>query len=477
MTTKNRQLFSVQLLQITDAALVCLSFYVAILIKGPFTVLLSQLSEALLDRKISEQPFPGLSSLNWMMFIVVPFIPLVAELFGFYRHPLLQKFRDAFWKIFWAVILVNVATGMLSFFLKLPYAARPVIFLSAALGICLISVRSFLVGIFVEKRAVNENSKEPVVVAGNLKDVEEWLASVPLEIAARWKIVGKYDLASGMWVTFQDLLQNESVQRVIFPAAHSEFSQLSTAIEMCEVRGIEAWIAADFIRTKVARPTFDSIASRPMLVLRSTPEVSWSLMVKLLMDKVGALFLLVISIPLWLVAAIGIKLQSPGPVFYRQERAGRYGKPFWMWKFRTMIVDADQKLEALKKQAGNQMSGPVFKLENDPRIFPLGHFLRKFSIDEFPQFINVLMGDMSLVGPRPMAIYELPKIERSEHRRKLSVKPGLTCIWQVSGRNHITNFDDWVQLDLQYIDNWSLWLDVKLLVMTIPAVLFARGSK
>jgi lipopolysaccharide/colanic/teichoic acid biosynthesis glycosyltransferase len=123
------------------------------------------------------------------------------------------------------------------------------------------------------------------------------------------------------------------------------------------------------------------------------------------------------------------------------------------------------------------MSGPVFKLENDPRIFPLGHILRKFSIDEFPQFINVLMGDMSLVGPRPMAMYELPKIERSEHRRKLSVKPGLTCIWQVSGRNHITSFDDWVKLDLEYIDNWSLWLDIKLLVMTIPAVLFAKGAK
>jgi lipopolysaccharide/colanic/teichoic acid biosynthesis glycosyltransferase len=148
-----------------------------------------------------------------------------------------------------------------------------------------------------------------------------------------------------------------------------------------------------------------------------------------------------------------------------------------MWKFRTMIVDADKKLEELKQQAGNQMSGPVFKLENDPRIFPFGHLLRKFSIDEFPQFMNVLMGEMSLVGPRPMAMYELPNIERSEHRRKLSVKPGLTCIWQVSGRNQITSFEEWVDLDLKYIDNWSLWLDIKLLVQTIPAVLFAKGAK
>jgi lipopolysaccharide/colanic/teichoic acid biosynthesis glycosyltransferase len=164
-------------------------------------------------------------------------------------------------------------------------------------------------------------------------------------------------------------------------------------------------------------------------------------------------------------------------VFYRQERAGRYGKPFWMWKFRTMVVDAEKKLEELKQQAGNQMSGPVFKLEHDPRIFPVGRLLRKFSIDELPQLLNVLLGDMSLVGPRPMAMYELPKIERSEHRRKLSVRPGLTCIWQVSGRNQITDFDEWVSLDLQYIDRWSLWLDVKLLFLTIPAVIFARGAK
>jgi lipopolysaccharide/colanic/teichoic acid biosynthesis glycosyltransferase len=164
-------------------------------------------------------------------------------------------------------------------------------------------------------------------------------------------------------------------------------------------------------------------------------------------------------------------------VFYRQERAGRYGKPFGMWKFRTMVVDAEEKLEELKQLSGNQMSGPVFKLENDPRIFPVGRLLRKYSIDELPQLWNILVGDMSLVGPRPMAMYELPNIERSEHRRKLSVKPGLTCIWQVSGRNQITAFEDWVALDLQYIDQWSLWLDIKLLLKTIPAVLFAKGAK
>jgi len=264
---------------------------------------------------------------------------------------------------------------------------------------------------------------------------------------------------------------------VIFAARHTEFECVAQAIEICELQGIEAWVAASFIRTQVARPTFDTLGGAPMLVLRSTPELSWALLIKEVIDRVGSFFLLLFSLPLWLVVAVGVKLQSPGPVFYCQQRAGRYGRPFRMWKFRTMVPGADQVLDELKEQAGNQMDGPVFKLDDDPRIFPLGRFMRKFSIDELPQLINVLRGEMSLVGPRPMAVYELPRIEESAQRRKLSVKPGLTCIWQVSGRNEISSFQEWVKLDLQYIDNWSLWLDFRILLKTIPAVLFAKGAK
>ena len=142
-----------------------------------------------------------------------------------------------------------------------------------------------------------------------------------------------------------------------------------------------------------------------------------------------------------------------------------------------MSVDAEKRLEQVKGEEGNEMSGPVFKLENDPRVFRFGRFLRKFSIDEFPQFINVLKGDMSLVGPRPLPLYEVDDFEKSEHRRRLSVKPGITCTWQAGGRNKITSFEDWVKMDLEYIDNWSLWLDFKLLVKTVPAVLFRKGAK
>jgi lipopolysaccharide/colanic/teichoic acid biosynthesis glycosyltransferase len=148
-----------------------------------------------------------------------------------------------------------------------------------------------------------------------------------------------------------------------------------------------------------------------------------------------------------------------------------------MLKFRTMVVDADKKLAEVKELSGNEMTGPVFKLQNDPRVIPIGRWLRKFSLDELPQLINVLMGDMSIVGPRPLPTYEVEEFTDMAHRRRLSVKPGLTCLWQVRGRNTITDFSDWVKLDLEYIDNWSLSLDFTILLRTIPVVLSGHGAK
>jgi lipopolysaccharide/colanic/teichoic acid biosynthesis glycosyltransferase len=188
--------------------------------------------------------------------------------------------------------------------------------------------------------------------------------------------------------------------------------------------------------------------------------------------------LILASSPFWLLAYVGVKLASPGaPVFFSQMRAGRYGKPFQMWKFRTMVANAEKMLDQVKEQHGNHMDGPVFKLDRDPRIFPFGAWLRKFSIDELPQLMNVVMGDMSLVGPRPLPLYEVEAISEVAHRRRLSVKPGITCEWQAGGRNRISSFEEWVEMDLHYIDNWSLWLDCKILLQTVPAVLCAKGAK
>jgi exopolysaccharide biosynthesis polyprenyl glycosylphosphotransferase len=192
-------------------------------------------------------------------------------------------------------------------------------------------------------------------------------------------------------------------------------------------------------------------------------------------DFVGSLSLILLLSPIMVAAAVAVRLTSPGPVFFRQQRAGLNGRPFTMLKFRSMVTNAEQLKQELA--ALNEMSGPVFKVTNDPRVTATGRFLRKWSIDELPQLFNVLRGEMSLVGPRPLPVDEVARFDDLAHRRRLSVRPGLTCIWQVRGRNNVSDFKEWVRLDLEYIDNWSLWLDVKILLMTIPAVFTGAGAK
>src|SRR6202011_4558460 len=272
-----------------------------------------------------------------------------------------------------------------------------------------------------------------------------------------------------------EAMHRHSVSRVIFAAGHSQLNRVEEAIGACEVEGVPAWLAADFIRTSIAKPDFDAFGGRPMLVFRSTPDVSWTLFIKELIDRVGAFIGLVFcAIPL-VVVAILIRFTSPGPVIFRQQRAGKHGKPFIMYKFRSMSDDAEMRRAEL--EPFNQMNGPVFKVHDDPRITPFGRWLRRSSIDELPQLVNVLMGDMSLVGPRPLPVYEVEKFENTAQRRRLSVKPGLTCLWQISGRNQVKDFRDWVKLDLDYIDRWSLALDFKILLRTIPAVVMGLGAK
>jgi exopolysaccharide biosynthesis polyprenyl glycosylphosphotransferase len=198
------------------------------------------------------------------------------------------------------------------------------------------------------------------------------------------------------------------------------------------------------------------------------------LIVKRLLDLVLAGASLIILFPLLLLVALAIRITSPGPAIFRQMRSGRRGRPFEMSKFRSMFSDAEQRRAEF--EAYNQMHGPVFKVNNDPRITSIGRFLRRYSIDEMPQLWNVLAGDMSLVGPRPLPVYEVKNFEDASQRRRLSVQPGITGLWQVNGRNKVRNFEDWVRLDLEYIDNWSLYLDFYILLRTVPCVLLGDGG-
>jgi exopolysaccharide biosynthesis polyprenyl glycosylphosphotransferase len=200
---------------------------------------------------------------------------------------------------------------------------------------------------------------------------------------------------------------------------------------------------------------------------------AWSAVAKRVMDCVLTVILLVPLSPLFVIVAVLIKFMTPGPVLFTQTRVGLNKRQFKMYKFRTMVANAEQIQNQLLSM--NEMSGPAFKIQKDPRVTPLGRILRKTSIDELPQLFNVLKGDMSLVGPRAMSLRDYNLFDQDWHRRRFSVKPGITCLWQVNGRSSIP-FEQWMELDLQYIDRWSLWLDLKILARTVPAVLRGTGA-
>jgi exopolysaccharide biosynthesis polyprenyl glycosylphosphotransferase len=314
-----------------------------------------------------------------------------------------------------------------------------------------------------------------VILVGAKDETARMEAELRAKSEEELEILARVDLAETPVQRLVELLHEHSVNGVILSAKHAYFEQVEAAIRACELEGVEAWLVADFFRSQISRTSFDDFYGWPVLVFRSTPESSWPRVVKQVIDSVGSFVALVVGSLVFGVIALLIKFTSPGPVLFRQQRSGLNGRPFTLYKFRTMVTNAEQLQHELA--AMNEMNGPVFKVTNDPRVTRVGKFLRKYSLDELPQFYNVLRGEMSLVGPRPLPVNEVKRFNDLAHRRRLSVKPGLTCLWQVSGRSNVTDFRDWVRLDLEYIDNWSLWLDLMILWRTLPAVLAGSGAK
>lgn len=278
----------------------------------------------------------------------------------------------------------------------------------------------------------------------------------------------------GVFKDFEDIIHKNVVDEVVFIAPRSWLTAVQHMIYACETEGLKINVAVDYFELRISRAKQTDLDGFPLLSFESAPDKLGHLLVKRVFDMLVSSIALIVLSPFFLMTALVLKLTSKGPVFFKQKRCGLYGRNFTLYKFRTMIPDAEAKLHEIK--AHNEMSGPAFKMENDPRITPLGKFLRKWSIDELPQFWNVLRGDMSLIGPRPPIPSEVVEYD-NWHRRRLSMRPGLTCLWQVQGRNKIKDFENWMKLDMEYIDNWSLWLDLKIFFKTIPVVLFGVGAK
>ncbi|MFS8086310.1 MAG: sugar transferase [Acidobacteriota bacterium] len=286
------------------------------------------------------------------------------------------------------------------------------------------------------------------------------------------------ELAGAPWLgKFEDLpriVAKEIIDEVaIALPIKSHYTQIEKAVALLEEQGIMTHLLSDLFPQKLARSHPSDFNGLPIVTLDSAPRFSWRTEAKRMMDLAGASVLLIISAPVLLLAAIAIKLESDGPVFFVQERVGLNKRRFRMLKFRTMSADAESRMQEIEHL--NEKTGPIFKIRNDPRITRVGRWLRKTSVDELPQLINVLLGDMSIVGPRPLSLRDALRMELAWQKRRFSVKPGLTCLWQVSGRSNLS-FEQWMQLDLEYIDHWSLGLDASILLRTIPAIVLARGA-
>jgi exopolysaccharide biosynthesis polyprenyl glycosylphosphotransferase len=406
------------------------------------------------DWMFLNKPIGPFSEFQWLLFVIMPFGPIILEMQGFYSHPLQKTLGKSLEQLARGAVGLGLVIAACSYFLRLDVPSRAVMPLFAVVG-CLY--------------------RERVLLVGSPQDLADLKGTFTPELRLELEVVAEIDPNEQPVSDLVHALHDLNISRVILASNHADLSRLQEFISACEVEGVEAWLMAEFIRTTIARPDFDVLAGKPALVIRTTPAMSWALLVKDLIDRLGAIVGLIIASPLFAGIALGIRLTSPGPIIFRQSRAGRHGRPFTMFKFRTMVTDAEMQHEELQKF--NQMTGPVFKMERDPRITKIGKFLRRTSLDELPQLWNVLRGEMSLVGPRPLPLYEVAKFETPAQRRRLSMKPGLTCLWQVSGRNEVQNFEKWVELDLEYIDNWSLWLDARILMRTIPVVLGGTGAK
>lgn len=301
--------------------------------------------------------------------------------------------------------------------------------------------------------------------AGGQEMIEKQSASFVYDLPARVVATKK---------TFEVALKKYAVDEVLFTEVSRNLAAIEDLAEIAVDEGIHVTLAADLFSLGIIKSDASYFGSLPLIHYQPAPGDSWALFTKRLVDMGISTLLLLLLAPLMLAVAFCIKLDSPGPIFFKQRRMGLNGRTFVLLKFRSMIKDAEKQLGELVSR--NEMNGPVFKIRNDPRITRVGKWIRRLSIDELPQLINVLKGDMSLVGPRPPLPEEVSLYIR-KHRRRLSMRPGLTCIWQTSGRNEIQDFETWASLDLEYIDNWSLKKDFELLLKTVPAVLSGFGAR
>lgn len=467
--------------RVVDLLITCLSFVLGY-------VLADHLTGDYIFFSSFEIRFGGLRSFQdyWLILFVIPFIWWVVLDRASLYDPLAIRNSGLLFK---ALLKAHLGGGLVLFGLfymaKFYFPSRLQMLLFLAFNIAFLYIWKRLV-IYVWQSKKPEAAFQRLLLIGSNVEARRFARQLIRFPELGYRIVGYLsneaeameesdDLPQrlGLLSQIEEVARATPVDEVIIFSYQEIGRSMDLVATVCEDMGIRLTIVPQWPILKVHTVDFRKLAGIPLVSFVFDPQKSWSIFFKRIIDFGLSLMIISLFFPFFMIIALLIKWDSKGPVFFIQERCGLNGRLFSLIKFRSMVQDAEKMQEALKGL--NEMSGPVFKMTDDPRVTRFGAWLRKTSLDEFPQFLNVLKGDLSLVGPRPPLPDEVTHYKRWQ-RRRLSVKPGITCIWQISGRNNI-NFDEWINLDLTYIDHWSLSMDLKILIRTIPAVLSGRGAR
>lgn len=406
--------------------------------------------------------------------------------FGAYEGPCQLKMVDYAWAIFRAIVLGVCTLLVVLFLFKIQYVSRLIVVCFLFIEfIMIVGIRFIIKGYFVKCTRDGKSSVRVLIIgtgerakelSRKLREQSNWGIDVIGHLDPDSRRKGQTILGTPVIGTIGDIsgcLKKNVVDEVIIAIPRSLLGDVEQIARACEEEGIKLRFMADVFNLQVARMRLIHLGVIPLLTMEPVAQDELKLLAKRCFD----LFLTILSMPLVLpimgIVALAIKYESPGPAFFVQQRVGLKKRLFPMFKFRSMHVNAEEMLKDIEHL--NEAEGPIFKIENDPRVTRVGRFIRKTSIDELPQLFNVLRGEMSLVGPRPMSIRDVDLFDAGIQRKRFSVKPGLTCLWQISGRSNLP-FKKWLELDLKYIEKWSLWLDTKILLKTIPAVFLSRGA-
>lgn len=423
----------------------------------------------------------------WLLPVLVGATSILMSYFGAYRS---VRYRSAVafsWLVFKAVLCALMLLAVLLFVMKAEFASRFVIVSFAVLGsMTLVLTRVGFVKSYFRSRAFLDQNRHRVLVIGTGERATRLTEKLAAQTDWGVEVVGYLDpmpdnARAGKWGAslfgsaerIGEVLAENVVDEVILAVPRSLIDDLEGIADACEEQGVKLRIMGDIYDLKASRISLADLDGIPLISFEPVSQDAAKLVIKRFFDLTLTILSMPILLPMFLIIGILIKFDDRGPVFFRQERVGLHKRRFRMWKFRTMCVDADEKMKEIEHL--NEAEGPIFKMANDPRVTKIGNFMRRTSIDELPQLFNVIAGQMSLVGPRPMSVRDVDLFDRGIQRKRFSVKPGLTCLWQVSGRSDLP-FEKWLELDLDYIERWSLGLDLQILLKTIPAVLKGSGA-